>query len=75
MLFRSDIISLLSSKKIATGVIVSTVTPRTVVYGHVLLDYECNVQLIDVVPTEERYSLYLGNQGCATMMSVYICIT
>ena len=61
-----DIISLLSSKKIANGVIVSIATPRMVVHGHVLLEYERKVQVIDVVPGEEQHGLYLGSQGCAT---------
>ena len=61
-----DIFCLTNLKKIATGVIVSTATPGVVVHGHVLLDYERKVHVIDVISGEEQQVLYLGSQGCAT---------
>ena len=44
-----NIFSLTNAKKIATGVIISIATPRTMVHGHVIADYEHKVQVIDVI--------------------------
>ena len=46
--------------------IVSTATTKTIVHGHVLVEFERKVQVLDIVQGEERHGLYLGSQDGIT---------